>query len=88
MNCIFNKTILLKMDNNFILNLIENNSIILTDNLMEYMCVLDSNELENYTESWKYNRNLNSDKINEIKLIIKDKIILDTVHFFIQMKVN
>lgn len=64
-------------------NLIDNNSIILRDDLMENMCILDSNILENSTESWKYNRNLNSDKINEIKLIVKDKLILDTVlHFF------
>jgi hypothetical protein len=64
-------------------NLIDNNSIILKDDLIENMCILDSNILEEYTESWKYNRNLNSDKINEIKLIIKDKLILDTVlHFF------
>lgn len=64
-------------------NLIDDNSIILRDDLMENMCILDSNILENSTESWKYNRNLNSDKINEIKLIIKKKLILDTVlHFF------
>lgn len=65
-------------------NLIDSNSIILKENLNENMCILDSNILEEYTESWKYNRSLNSDKINEIKLIIKDKLILDTVlHFFI-----
>ena len=63
--------------------LIDNNSIILKDNLIENMCVLDSKLLENYTEQWKYNRNLNNDKVNEIKLAIKDKLIIDTVlHFF------
>lgn len=72
-------------------DIINNNSIILRDDLSENMCVLESAMLENYTEQWKYNRNLNSDKIHEIKKTIKDKyirnnsgmLILDTVlHFF------
>jgi hypothetical protein len=64
-------------------SLIENNSIILQDNLSEYMCVFDSSILEESSEQWKYNRNLNNDKIVSICNIIKDKIILDTVlHFF------
>lgn len=66
-----------------VLSLIENNSIILQDNLNEYMCVLDTSKLENFSEQWKYNRNLSNDKIQSICNIIKDKYILDTVlHFF------
>lgn len=45
------------------LSLIENSSIILLDNLSEYMCVFDSLTLEEFSEQWKYNRNLSSDKI-------------------------
>lgn len=66
-----------------VINIIENSSIILTDNQTEYMCVINSNQLEDITEQWKYNRNLNFDKVKEIKNAIKDKIILDSVlHFF------
>jgi hypothetical protein len=36
------------------LSLIENNSIILRDNLNEYMCVLDTSKLEEFSEQWKY----------------------------------
>jgi hypothetical protein len=66
-----------------ILELIENNSIILQENQNEYMCILNSSILEKYSEQWKFNRNLSNDKINQIKSIIKNKSILDTVlHFF------
>jgi len=66
-----------------VLSLIENNSIILQDDLNEYMCVLDTCKLEEFSEQWKYNRNLSNDKIQSICNIIKDKYILDTVlHFF------
>lgn len=66
-----------------IIDIIQNSSIILKDGLSEYMCVLDSNNIENITEQWKYNRILNVDKVNEIKHVIKNKTILDSVlHFF------
>jgi hypothetical protein len=66
-----------------ILEIIETNSVILQDNLSEYMCVFDSKTLEQTSEQWKYNRNLNNDKIQSICDTIKDKLILDTVlHFF------
>lgn len=65
------------------LSLIENNSIVLQDNLSEYMCVFDSSKLEEFSEQWKYNRNLSNEKIQSICNNIKDKYILDTVlHFF------
>lgn len=65
------------------LSLIENNSIILKDNLTEYMCIFDSCILEEFSEQWKYNRNLSNDKIQSICDVIKDKSILDTVlHFY------
>jgi len=65
------------------LSLIEGNSIILKEGLTEYMCVFDSYILEEFSEQWKYNRNLSNDKIQSICNIIKDKSILDTVlHFF------
>lgn len=61
--------------------LIENNSIILKPDLTENMCVLNSSDLEYNSEQWKYNRNLNIDKVKEIMNMIKDtkKEILDTV---------
>lgn len=65
------------------LSLIENNSIILQESISEYMCVFDSSILEEYSEQWKYNRNLSNDKVESILNSIKDKYILDTVlHFF------
>ena len=64
-------------------NIIETTSIILQDDLKEYMCVFDSKILEQASEQWKYNRILNNDKIQAISNTIKDKLILDTVlHFF------
>lgn len=64
-------------------SLIETNSIILRDNLSEYMCLFKSSILEECSEQWRYNRNLNNDKIQSICHNIKDKYILDTVlHFF------
>ena len=36
-----------------VLSLIENNSIILQDDLNEYMCVLDTCKLEEFSEQWK-----------------------------------
>jgi hypothetical protein len=66
-----------------ILEIIEANSVILQDNLTEYMCVFDSKILEQTSEQWIYNRNLNNDKIQCICDNVKDKIVLDTVlHFF------
>jgi hypothetical protein len=65
------------------LSLIEDTSIILQNNLSEYMCVFDSSKLEEFSEQWKYNRNLSNEKIQSICNNIKDKYILDTVlHFF------
>ena len=65
------------------LEIIETNSIILQDDLLEYMCVFDSKILETKSEQWKYNRILNNDKIQCISDTIKDKLIIDTVlHFF------
>ena len=52
--------------------LIDENSIILKPGLNENMCVLNSCDLEYYSESWKYNRNLNFDKVKEIMKIIKN----------------
>lgn len=71
--------------NNFtILNLIKSYSVLSQNNLDEYMCIFDSQILEQYSEQWEYNRNLNDDKITAICNIIKTKPILDTVlHFFI-----
>jgi hypothetical protein len=64
-------------------DIIETTSIILQDDLKEYMCVFDSKILEQASEQWKYNRILNNDKIQAISNTIKDKLILDTVlHFF------
>lgn len=68
---------------NSILNLIEGSSILLEDNMNEYMCIFNSSILEECSEQWKYNRNLNTDKIASICNTIKNKRILDTVlHFF------
>ena len=65
------------------LSLIEETSIILKDNLSEYMCLFNSSILEECSEQWKYNRVLNNDKVKSICNVIKDKYILDTVlHFF------
>jgi hypothetical protein len=66
------------------LSLIEETSIILKDNLSEYMCLFNSSILEECSEQWKYNRVLNNDKVKSICNVIKDKYILDTVlHFFL-----
>jgi hypothetical protein len=78
-----NDIVTVQKPDSMILDLIETNSIILKDNLSEYMCVFDSKILEQVSEQWKYNRNLNNDKIESICDTIKDKVILDTVlHFF------
>jgi hypothetical protein len=72
-----------------LLELIENNSIILHTNLNEYMTVLDSCILEEFTEQWKYNRNLNLDKVADIKKFVKNRIILDTtIHMVYDTKRN
>lgn len=77
-----NKVVEYKESSSIIEN-IHNNAIILKDNMSEYMCVFDSLKLEEISEQWKYNRNLNTDKIKSIYNTIKDKLILDTVlHFF------
>jgi hypothetical protein len=47
------------------------------------MCVLDSNILDKFTEQWKYNRNLNMEKVDEIRKIASSKAILDTVLHFV-----
>ena len=60
-------------------DIIYKNSVILMDDAMEYMTVLDSHILELYTETWKFNRVLNVEKIKEIQNCIRDKHILDTV---------
>ncbi len=66
-----------------IADLVENHSLILKENLEEYMCVFDSSILEQYTRQWKYNRSLDTEKIKSIMTTIKDKAVLDTVlHFF------
>jgi hypothetical protein len=66
-----------------ILSLIEDNRIILDDNSSEYMSLINSSKLEDFSEQWKYNRILSNDKIESICNIIKDKTTLDTVlHFF------
>jgi hypothetical protein len=66
-----------------ITNLVENHSLILKDSLDEYMCVFDSSILEKYTSQWKYNRNLDTEKIKSIMNVVKNKEVLDTVlHFF------
>jgi hypothetical protein len=62
-----------------VLSLIENNSIILQDDLNEYMCVLDTCKLEEFSEQWKYNRNLSNDKIQSICNIIKDIFFMLTI---------
>jgi uncharacterized protein YfcZ (UPF0381/DUF406 family) len=63
--------------------LIDNNSCILADNQNEYMCILNSSELERFTEQWRYNRNLNSEKINQIMETVSNKLVLDTtLHFY------
>ena len=72
-----------------VLSLIENNSIILQDDLNEYMCVLDTCKLEEFSEQWKYNRNLSNEKIQSICNNIKDKYILDTtIHMVYDTKRN
>ena len=48
-----------------ITNLVENHSLILKDSLDEYMCVFDSSILEKYTCQWKYNRNLDTEKMKK-----------------------
>jgi hypothetical protein len=70
----------------YIKEMVVNNSLVLQDNLTEYMCLLDSYLLEEYTEQWKYNRNLNNEKIQSICDSIKDKIVLDTVLHFMYTK--
>ena len=66
-----------------ILQIIDTNSIILQDDLSEYMCIFDSKILETKSEQWRFNRILNTEKIKCISDTIKDKLILDTVlHFF------
>lgn len=60
-------------------DLILTNSIILQDDLSECMTVLDSEKLDLYTDQWEYNRNLNLDKVNQIKEVVKNKMMLDTV---------
>lgn len=64
--------------------IIINNSIILseTKNIKEYMCVLSTSDLINITETWKYNRKINQDKVQEIKKYIKHKLTLDSVLYF------
>lgn len=65
------------------MDLIETHSMLLQNNLDEHMCVFDSSILETQSEQWKFNRNLNSDKIQAIMNTIKGKSVLDTVlHFF------
>lgn len=64
--------------------IIQNNSIILceTINITEYMCVLNTSDLITFTETWKYNRKINQDKVEEIKKYIKHKLTLDSVLYF------
>ena len=66
---------------------VENNSIILTDScenteITEYMCILNTSDLLIYAEPWKYNRKINQDKVEEIKIHIKNKPVLDSVLYF------
>jgi hypothetical protein len=69
-------------------NLIYKNSVILQDDLTEYMTIFDSEILELYTESWQYNRVLNLEKIREIQNCIRNKHILDTVIHIVYNKYN
>lgn len=62
------------------LDLIQQNAIILDESAIipEYMTVLDSEQLELYTEPWRYNRQLDLEKVHSIQEYVDGKAILDT----------
>ena len=67
-------------------DLIDENSIIIDSKHKEYMCIFSGSMLMQHSSQWKYNREINHDKVNEIANYIKDtdKSILDTIiHCFL-----
>ena len=51
----------------------------------EFMCICSSDVLDSWTQQWKYNRTLNSDKVHEIIDLIqtsKPNILDSVLHFF------
>lgn len=51
----------------------------------EFMCLLDTNDLNTYSEMWEFNRRINYDKVDEIKNHIRNKTILDTMLYFFKI---
>lgn len=51
----------------------------------EFMVLLDSEILYNFSEMWEFNRRINYDKVDEIKKHIIDKNILDTMLYFFKI---
>lgn len=62
-------------------------SIILSNNT-EYLCIVDNSKLEPYTETWKYNRTLNVQKIKDIINSYENKDIIDSILYFFYNKEN
>lgn len=55
---------------------------ILYRNNNEYICLVENNNLENFTDIWKFNRILNQHKIKDIIKTLSTKNIMDSIMYF------